>query len=71
MLQACKEQQEHITEIVEKYLPRRVASPWGLSDNAEVTFWVPYDNGYDEVYVDVSFDMMAEIVDYLREQNNK
>jgi hypothetical protein len=71
MLQASKEQQEHITEIVEKHLPEGEASPWGYGDNEAVTIYVPYDDGYGEECVDIPFDMMAEIVDYLREQNNK
>lgn len=37
MLQASKEQQEHITEIVKKYFPNEKASPWGYGDNEEVT----------------------------------
>ena len=71
MLKANKEQQEHITEIVEKHLPKGKSSPWGYGDNEEVSIFVPYDDGYGEECVDIPFDMMAEIVDYLREQNNK
>jgi hypothetical protein len=72
MLEAkTKEQQEHITEIVEKYFPKGKASPRGYGDNEEVTIYVPYDDGYDEECIDIPFDMMAEITDYLRSQNNK
>ena len=71
MLQASKEQQEHITEILKKHLPKGYPSPNGYANDDDVTIWVPYDGGYGEECVDITFDMMAEIVDYLRSQNNK
>jgi hypothetical protein len=71
MLQASKEQQEHITEIINNSFGQGIEVPSGYANDTDITLWIPYDGGYDSVCVDISFDMMAEIVDYLREQNNK
>jgi hypothetical protein len=71
MLQASKEQQEHITEIIDNSFVYGTEEPHGYANDTDITLWIPYDGGYDSVCVDISFDMMAEIVDYLREQNNK
>lgn len=69
MLQASKEQQEHITEIINNSFKEGIEEPSGYANETDITLWIPYDDGYDKVCVDIPFDMMAEIVDYLREQN--
>lgn len=72
MLQASKEQQEHITEIInDSFKQQGIEELSGYANDNDITLWIPYYGGYDEVCVDVPFDMMEEIVDYLREQNNK
>ena len=73
MLQAkTEEQQEHITEIInDSFKQQGIEGLSGYANDKDITLWIPYDGGYDEVCVDVPFDMMAKIVDYLREQNNK
>ena len=71
MLQASKEQQEHITEIIDNYFKQGIEEPSGYANDTYITLWIPYDGGYGKECVDIPFDMIAEIVDYLREQNNK
>ena len=73
MLQTkTKEQQEHITEIInDSFKQQGIEDLSGYANETDITLWIPIDGGYDEVCVDVPFDMMAEIVDYLREQNYK
>lgn len=71
MLQASKEQQRHITEIIYNSFEQGIEAPSGYANDTDITLWIPDDDGYDKVCVDIPFDMMAEIVDYLREQNNK
>lgn len=71
MLQASKEQQSYITEIIYNSFEQGIEAPSGYANDTDITLWIPYDDGYDKVCVDISFDMMAEIVDYLRGQNNK
>ena len=69
MLEARKEQQEHITEIINNSFNQGTEAPSGYANDTDITLWISYDGGYDKVCVDIPFDMMAEIVDYLREQN--
>lgn len=71
MLKASKEQQEHITDIINNSFGQGIEEPSGYANDNDITLWIPYDGGYDEVCVDIPFDMMAEIVDYLREQNKE
>ena len=71
MLQASKEQQEHITEIINDSFKQGIEEPSGYANDKDITLLIPYDGGYDEVCVDIPFDKMAEIVDYLREQNKE
>lgn len=65
-----KEQQEHITEIINNSFKQQgIEELSGYANETDITLWIPYDDGYDKVCVDVPFGMMAAIVDYLREQN--
>ena len=76
MLQAkTKEQRDYVEEIVEKHIEQ-------TQDGCKFGYACVYTNCNDvvvinlkhkdaDLYIDLPFDMMAEIVDYLREQNNK
>ena len=71
MLKASEEQQGYITEIINNSFKQGLEEPSGYANDTDITLWIPYDGGYDKVCVDIPFDMMAEIVDYLREQNKE
>ena len=66
MLKANEEQMKHITEIL-----------GDIYNESVIDYDRETDCGYEEfddrIYLDgnITFDTMAKIVDYLREQNNK
>lgn len=76
MLQTkTREQREIVEEIVEKHIEQ-------IQDGCKFGYACVYGNCNDvveinlkyedaDLSIDLPFDMMAEIVDYLREQNNK
>lgn len=73
-----KEQRNHIEDIAEKYLRTSYREYCNFiycnvykndDDNMELN--LRCNDCQSELSVDIPFDMMAEIVDYLREQNNK
>jgi hypothetical protein len=76
MLQVkTKEQRDYVEEIVEKHIEQ-------VQDYCDFNYANVYSNCNDvveinlkygdaDLSIDIPFDMMAEIVDYLREQNNK
>ena len=77
MLEAkTKEQREHVENIVKKYMIDTHYCQF-LDVNVyrnykeSVEIGLKCDDCDSLLYVDVLFDMMEEIVDYLREQNNK
>jgi hypothetical protein len=66
MLKANEEQMKHITEILGDIYNESVLDYDRETDCG-------YEEFDDRIYLDgnITFDMMAEIVDYLRVQNNK
>jgi len=76
MLKAkTKEQRDFVEEIVEKHIE-------SVQNNCDFCYACVYGNCNDvveinlkyedaDLSIDLPFDMMAGIVDYLREQNNK
>jgi len=76
MLQAkTRIQRDYVEGIVEKHIER-------IQDGCKFSYANVYSNcndvveinivhEHDDLSIDIPFDMMAEIVDYLREQNNK
>ena len=72
-----KEQRIHIEEIVRKYINpiqngcRFVSADVYVNYGELVEINLRCEDCDNNVSVDLRFDMMAEIVDYLREQNNK
>lgn len=77
MLEAkTKEQREHVEEITQKYITNTeycsFLSAYVYSNYEEsVEINLKCEDCDNDVSVDVRFDMMAEIVDYLREQNKE
>lgn len=77
MLQAtAKEQIEHVENIVEKYVTNTQCCQFLSADvyrnyGESVEINLMCSDCDCLLSVDVRFDMMAEIVDYLRSQNNK
>lgn len=77
MLQAkTKKQKEYIENIVKKYVTNTQCCQFLSADvyrNFEESVEINFKCSDCDclLSVDVRFDMMAEIVDYLREQNNK
>ena len=72
-----KEQRKHIEETVRKYINPRQRCCRFISADVYVNYGelveinLRCEDCDNHVSVDLQFDMMAEIVDYLREQNNK
>lgn len=79
MLEAkTREQANCIEEIVGKYLKPLSTQDFKFlyghvykNDNDLVEINITCGGCYNYISIDIPFDMMAEIVDYLREQNNK
>ena len=80
MLEAkTKEQRNHIEGIAEKYLRTSYRDSCDFlycnvykNDDDNIELNLRCNDCYVSLCVDIPFDMMAEIVDYLRrEQNNK
>ncbi len=78
MLQAkTKEQREHIEETVRKYINpvqgccRFVSADVYVNYEELVEINLRCEDCDNDVSVDLRFDMMAAIVDYLREQNKE
>jgi hypothetical protein len=85
MLQAkTDEQRDYVEEIVEKHIEEtqdncnfyRACVYSNCNDVVEINLKYEYpdlsiDLKYADLSIDLPFDMMAEIVDYLRKQNNK
>ena len=77
MLEAkTKEQSEHVESIVKKYVTNTQCCQFLSADvyrnyEESVEINLKCEDCDCLLSVDVRFDMMAEIVDYLREQNNK
>lgn len=79
MLEAkTKEQRNHIEDIAEKHLKTSYREYCDFlycnvceNDDDIMELNLRCDDCQNELSVDIPFDMMAEIVDYLREQNNK
>lgn len=79
MLQAkTEEQRNHIEDIAEKHLKTSYREYCDFlycnvckNDDDIMELNLRCDDCLSELSVDIPFDMMAEIVDYLREQNNK
>lgn len=78
MLEAkTEEQREHIEEIVRNYINKKQEYCDFVSANVCKNYKelleinLSCEDCDNEMSVDIRFDMMAEIVDYLRMQNNK
>jgi len=76
MLEAkTKEQRDYIEEIVEKHIERIQYgckfSYANVYSNCNDVVEINIVHEHDDLSIDIPFDMMAEIVDYLRSQNNK
>lgn len=79
MLEAkTDEQRNHIEDIAEKYLETSYREYCDFlycnvfsNENHIIELNLRCEDCRNELSVEIPFDMMAEIVDYLREQNNK
>lgn len=72
------EQRNHIEDIAEKNLRRSYRDSCDFlhcdvykNDSGNMELNLRCNDCYVSLCVDIPFDTMAEIVDYLREQNNK
>lgn len=67
-----EEQRQYIESLLDKEFGNyRTASHAHVYNDKEVTIEVQYDDGYGEVCQDITFETMAKIVDYLRNEDAK